>query len=145
MGRTWLQIRVDLLGGPGIELRPAPGRIFIVGPAHTFEQFAEAINQAFGGYDQFKQQLTQAATTRFGSGWAWLVAEPGGGLRIMSTPNQDTPLMPEYGGAYPILGVDVWEHAYYLDYENRRPEYVAAFLNHLVNWDEVAAELHKAL
>ena len=104
---------------------------------------AEAINQAFGGYDQFKQQLTQAGTTRFGSGWAWLVAEPGGGLRIMSTPNQDTPLMPEYGGGYPILGVDVWEHAYYLKYQNKRPDYLAAWFN-TINWDEVNRRYQQA-
>jgi Fe-Mn family superoxide dismutase len=95
---------------------------------------ANAINQAFGSFDDFKQQVSQAATTRFGSGWGWLSVEPGGKLRVESTPNQDSPLM---DGRTPILGVDVWEHAYYLKYQNRRPDYLAAWWN-TVNWDAVA-------
>ena len=95
---------------------------------------AEAINSAFGSFSQFKEQFAAAAAGRFGSGWAWLVVAPDGSLSITSTPNQDTPVME---GKSPILGLDVWEHAYYLKYQNRRPDYVAAFWN-VVNWDEVA-------
>jgi len=94
---------------------------------------ADAINAAFGSFDAFKEAFAKAATTRFGSGWAWLVAD-GSGASITSTPNQDTPLME---GKTPILGLDVWEHAYYLKYQNRRPEYIAAFWN-VVNWSAVA-------
>ncbi|MBC7812153.1 MAG: superoxide dismutase [Burkholderiales bacterium] len=94
---------------------------------------ADAINAAFGSFDGFKEQFAKAATTRFGSGWAWLVAD-GSGVSITSTPNQDTPLME---GKTPILGLDVWEHAYYLKYQNRRPEYIAAFWS-VVNWSAVA-------
>jgi superoxide dismutase, Fe-Mn family len=93
---------------------------------------AQAINSTFGGFDQFKQQFTAAATTRFGSGWAWLTSD-GGNLAITSTPNQDSPLME---GKTPLLGLDVWEHAYYVDYRNRRPDYITAWWN-VVNWDEV--------
>ena len=98
---------------------------------------ASAINSAFGSFDEFKTQFANAAATRFGSGWAWLVVS-GGGLKVSSTPNQDNPLMDvaEVKGT-PILGIDVWEHAYYLHYQNRRPDYVAAFWN-VINWDEVA-------
>jgi Fe-Mn family superoxide dismutase len=97
---------------------------------------ADAITKAFGSYDTFKEQFTAAATTRFGSGWAWLVVV-NGELKITSTPNQDNPLMDvaEVKGT-PILGLDVWEHAYYLKYQNRRPDYIAAFYN-LINWTEV--------
>ncbi len=97
---------------------------------------AEAINQTFGSFDTFKEQFTQAGMTRFGSGWAWLV-KAGNELKITSTPNQDNPLMDiaEVKGL-PLLGADVWEHAYYLKYQNRRNEYLAAFWN-VVNWDEV--------
>lgn len=95
---------------------------------------ANAINAAFGGYDQFKDQLKAKAVGQFGSGWAWLVAAPDGSVSIESTPNQDTPLMQ---GRRPILGVDVWEHAYYLKYQNKRPDYVSAWFNTL-NWDVVA-------
>ncbi len=97
----------------------------------------EAITKSFGSYDKFKEEFTKAATTRFGSGWAWLCKQADGSLQICSTPNQDNPLMPDTGckGA-PVLGLDVWEHAYYLKYQNRRPDYVAAFFN-LINWDEV--------
>jgi Fe-Mn family superoxide dismutase len=94
---------------------------------------AQDINSTFGGFDQLKQQVTQAAIGRFGSGWAWLCVDNTGKLHVDSTPNQDTPLME---GHTPILGVDVWEHAYYLKYQNRRPDYLAAWWN-VVNWDEV--------
>lgn len=101
---------------------------------------AEAINAAFGSFDEFKSQFAAAAGTRFGSGWAWLCVKDGG-LKVCSTPNQDNPLMDvaaENGcGGTPILGLDVWEHAYYLNYQNRRPDYVQAFFN-VINWDEVA-------
>ncbi len=98
---------------------------------------ADAINGAFGSFDKFKEEFTKAATTRFGSGWAWLVVS-GGKLVISSTPNQDNPLMDvaEVKGT-PILGLDVWEHAYYLNYQNRRPDYITAFYN-VINWNEVA-------
>jgi Fe-Mn family superoxide dismutase len=95
---------------------------------------AEAINAAFGSFSAFKEQFAAAAAGRFGSGWAWLVVAPDGSLSITSTPNQDTPVME---GKTPILGLDVWEHAYYLKYQNRRPDYIAAWWN-VVNWDEVA-------
>ena len=94
---------------------------------------AAAINQAFGSFDAFKEKFAQAAATRFGSGWAWLSVTKDGKLEISSTPNQDSPLME---GKTPILGIDVWEHAYYLHYQNRRPDYIAAFWN-VVNWQEV--------
>ena len=97
----------------------------------------EAITSSFGSYDKFKEEFTKAATTRFGSGWAWLCKMEGGALQICSTANQDNPLMDvsECQG-FPILGLDVWEHAYYLKYQNRRPEYIASFFN-LINWEEV--------
>ena len=98
---------------------------------------ADAITKAFGSYDNFKAEFTKAATTRFGSGWAWLCKQADGAVSICSTPNQDNPLMPDAGcKGTPILGLDVWEHAYYLKYQNRRPDYIAAFFN-LINWDEV--------
>jgi superoxide dismutase, Fe-Mn family len=96
-------------------------------------ELAEAINSKFGSFEAFKEEFTKAATTRFGSGWAWLVVN-NGELEVTSTPNQDSPLME---GKTPILGLDVWEHAYYLKYQNRRPEYISAFFN-VINWDEVA-------
>lgn len=96
-------------------------------------ELATAINSTFGSFSQFKEKFTQAATTRFGSGWAWLVVS-NGALEVASTPNQDSPLME---GKTPILGLDVWEHAYYLNYQNRRPDYITAFWN-VVNWAEVA-------
>jgi len=99
---------------------------------------ATAINDAFGSFDAFKEKFSAAAGTRFGSGWAWLCVHPGGKVDVCSTPNQDNPLMPGVGcGGYPIMGIDVWEHAYYLNYQNRRPDYVAAFFN-VINWDEVS-------
>lgn len=94
---------------------------------------AAAIDSAFGSFDAFKEKFASASTGRFGSGWAWLVVD-GGNLVVTSTPNQDTPLME---GKTPILGLDVWEHAYYLNYQNRRADYIAAFWN-VVNWDKVA-------
>jgi Fe-Mn family superoxide dismutase len=94
---------------------------------------AEAITAAFGGFDSFKEQFAKACVTRFGSGWAWLVVGKGGALSIESSPNQDSPVME---GRQPILGCDVWEHAYYLRYQNRRPDYVAAWWA-VVNWTEV--------
>ena len=93
----------------------------------------QALGSAFGSFDAFKDEFTKAATTRFGSGWAWLVKK-GAGLAVVSTPNQDTPLSE---GMTPILGIDVWEHAYYLKYQNRRPEYISNWWN-VVNWDAVA-------
>ena len=108
-------------------------------------ELAEAINQAFTSFDKLKEEFAKAATTRFGSGWAWLVKSQEGGLRIVSTPNQDNPLMmglEGYGGT-PILGLDVWEHAYYLKYQNRRPDYINAFWN-VVNWEEVSRRFREA-
>lgn len=96
---------------------------------------ADAITQKFGSYDTFKEEFTKAATTRFGSGWAWLIVTPEGELAITSSPNQDNPLMDtaEVKG-FPIVGLDVWEHAYYLKYQNRRPDYIAAYFN-VVDWN----------
>ncbi|MFS4445896.1 superoxide dismutase [Maribacter sp. 2307UL18-2] len=100
---------------------------------------ADAINDAFGSFDGFKEKFSAAAGTRFGSGWAWLCVHKGGQVEVCSTPNQDNPLMPDNGcGGTPILGLDVWEHAYYLNYQNRRPDYVQAFFN-VINWDKVSA------
>lgn len=94
---------------------------------------ADAINATFGSFDAFKEQFAKAGATRFGSGWAWLIVDQSGKLAVTSTANQDSPLM---DGNTPILGMDVWEHAYYLKYQNRRPDYMAAFFN-VINWDEV--------
>ena len=101
-------------------------------------ELAEAINKKFGSFEDFKKEFANAAATRFGSGWAWLCVGDNGELAVCSTPNQDNPLMDiaECKGT-PILGLDVWEHAYYLKYQNKRPDYIAAFWS-LVNWDEVA-------
>ncbi len=96
-------------------------------------EVADAINQAFGSFEKFQEEFTKAALTRFGSGWAWLVVKSDGKLAVTSTPNQDNPLM---DGDTPILGLDVWEHAYYLKYQNKRPDYVKAWWN-VVNWEEV--------
>ncbi|MBK7404457.1 MAG: superoxide dismutase [Phycisphaerales bacterium] len=101
---------------------------------------ADAINQAFGSFDSFKEQFAKAAATRFGSGWAWLGFDEKGKLHVASTPNQDAPAMI---GHKPLLGLDVWEHAYYLNYQNRRPDYIAAFWN-VVNWGKVAELFEKA-
>jgi Fe-Mn family superoxide dismutase len=94
---------------------------------------ADAIKSAFGGFDQFKEKFNAAATTRFGSGWAWLVKDSSGKLDILSTANQDSPVME---GKFPVMGLDVWEHAYYLKYQNRRPDYIGAWWN-VVNWAEI--------
>jgi Fe-Mn family superoxide dismutase len=98
---------------------------------------ASAIDRAFGGFDAFKDQFGTAAANLFGSGWAWLCADPAGRLVITTLPNQDSPVSQ---GLKPILGIDVWEHAYYLKYQNRRPDYIAAFWN-VVSWEQVAANL----
>jgi Fe-Mn family superoxide dismutase len=101
-------------------------------------ELAEAIKRDFGSFDAFKEKFEQAAATRFGSGWAWLATLKGGKLEVCSTPNQDNPLMPGMGcDGTPILGVDVWEHAYYLHYQNRRPDYLKAWWN-VVDWNAVA-------
>ena len=99
---------------------------------------ASAINDSFGSFDEFKSTFSKAAGTRFGSGWAWLCVHRGGKLEVCSTPNQDNPLMKGVGcGGQPILGLDVWEHAYYLNYQNRRPDYISGFFN-VINWDFVS-------
>ena len=98
-------------------------------------ELAEKINSTFGSYDELKKAMNDAGTKRFGSGWAWLVADASGTLSVMSLPNQDSPLSE---GKTPLLGIDVWEHAYYLKYQNKRPDYLAAIWN-VVNWDKVAA------
>ena len=102
-------------------------------------ELATAIDKAFGSFDAFKDEFSTAAGTRFGSGWAWLVVD-NGDLKVISTANQDSPIM---DGLTPILGLDVWEHAYYLNYQNRRPDYVSAFWN-VVNWDAVAENFDNA-
>ena len=99
----------------------------------------EAIMTEFGSFNAFKDAFSNAAATQFGSGWAWLCVHPGGKVKVCSTPNQDNPLMPGVTcGGTPILGIDVWEHAYYLNYQNRRPDYINAFFN-VINWNEVAS------
>jgi superoxide dismutase, Fe-Mn family len=103
-------------------------------------KLAPAIDNAFGSFDEFKKQFSDAAATRFGSGWAWLVVDSSGKLEVVSTANQDNPLT---DGKTPILGVDVWEHAYYLKYQNRRPEYVEAFFN-VIDWDTVSERYDQA-
>lgn len=103
---------------------------------------ADAINTAFGSFDAFKDAFSNAAATQFGSGWAWLGVN-NGTLKVTSTPNQDNPLMDGSCGCTPILGLDVWEHAYYLNYQNRRPDYINAFFN-VVNWEEVSRRFENA-
>ncbi|HZU01931.1 MAG TPA: superoxide dismutase [Ktedonobacteraceae bacterium] len=103
-------------------------------------ELASAINSTFGSFDAFKAAFNDAGAKRFGSGWAWLILDQSGKLQVVSSANQDSPLM---DGNYPILGNDVWEHAYYLKYQNRRPDYLAAWWN-VVNWDEVAKRYAKA-
>ena len=102
-----------------------------------------AINDAFGSFDDFKDTFSKAAATRFGSGWAWLCVKDGK-LDVCSTPNQDNPLMPNECGGTPILGLDVWEHAYYLNYQNRRPDYINAFFE-VINWGVVSEKFNQAL
>jgi Superoxide dismutase len=102
---------------------------------------AAAIDSELGGFEKFKEDFSKAAATRFGSGWAWLAVSPQGKLKVYSLPNQDSPLME---GDTPILGLDVWEHAYYLKYQNKRPDYIAAFWN-VVNWDEVGKRYEAAV
>jgi Fe-Mn family superoxide dismutase len=103
-------------------------------------ELASAINTTFGSFDSFKEQFQKAAVGRFGSGWAWLIID-GGKLAITSTPNQDSPIME---GKRPVLGLDVWEHAYYLKYQNRRPDYIGAFWN-VVDWTAVAKNFKSAM
>ncbi len=119
----------------------------IMGPKSGGEpdgDLAKAIASSFGSFDGFKDEFSTAAATRFGSGWAWLCKHDGGELKLCSTPNQDSPLMKDAGceGGVPILGLDVWEHAYYLHYQNRRPDYIEAFFN-VINWDKVAENFAK--
>lgn len=104
-------------------------------------ELAAAIDQSFGSFDAFKEEFSKAAATRFGSGWAWLNVD-GGKLTITSSPNQDNPII-EGSSATPILGLDVWEHAYYLHYQNRRPDYISAFFN-IINWEEVTRRYNAA-
>lgn len=99
-------------------------------------ELAQKITEQFGSFAEFQKLFAEAATTRFGSGWAWLIAEPSGKLAIVSTPNQDNPIMEDLT-VLPLLGLDVWEHAYYLNYQNRRPDYITAWWN-VVNWQTVA-------
>ena len=102
-------------------------------------ELKEAIMAEFGSFEAFKDAFSKAAATQFGSGWAWLCVLPGGKVEVCSTPNQDNPLMPGVScEGTPILGIDVWEHAYYLNYQNRRPDYIEAFFN-VINWNEVAS------
>ena len=102
------------------------------------ESLATAINNAFGSFEEFKSAFVKAAATQFGSGWAWLCVPADGNVEICASANQDNPLMPGIGcGGTPILGIDVWEHAYYLNYENRRPDYINAFFN-VIDWNKVA-------
>ena len=111
----------------------------IMGPNGVGEpsgEISESINSNFGSFENFKDKFSKAAATRFGSGWAWLCAHPNGKIEICSTANQDNPLMPNGCGGNPILCLDVWEHAYYLNYQNRRPDYINAFFN-VINWEEV--------
>jgi Fe-Mn family superoxide dismutase len=114
----------------------------VINPSNKGElsgDLKNAIMEAFGSFDAFKDTFSNAAATQFGSGWAWLCVLPGGKVEVCSTPNQDNPLMPGVTcGGTPILGLDVWEHAYYLNYQNRRPDYINAFFN-VINWNEVAS------
>ena len=113
------------------------------GGGNPAENLMSALNDSFGSFDEFKLAFSKAAGTRFGSGWAWLCVHPGGKLEICSTANQDNPLMDGIGcGGFPILGLDVWEHAYYLNYQNRRPDYIAGFFN-VINWEVVSDSFNK--
>jgi Fe-Mn family superoxide dismutase len=111
----------------------APG-----GPKAPTGNLAKAIDSTFGGFDKFKEEFTKAATTRFGSGWAWLVKDSSGKLSVYSTANQDSPYME---GKVPVVGLDVWEHAYYLKYQNKRPDYIAAFWN-IINWNDAESRFN---
>ena len=104
-------------------------------------ELAAAIETAFGSLEAGREEFVTAASTRFGSGWAWLVVDGNGDLKIYSTANQDSPLM---NGDTPIIGLDVWEHAYYLNYQNRRPDYIEAFIDNLINWDEITRRYAEA-
>ena len=105
---------------------------------------AKAIDESFGSFEEFKVAFSKAGATRFGSGWAWLCVQPGGKLGVCSTANQDNPLMKGVGfGGTPVLGLDVWEHAYYLNYQNRRPDYIAGFFN-VIDWNVVSENFAKA-
>jgi len=107
-------------------------------------ELAKAIDTAYGSFEAFKEEFSNAAAGQFGSGWAWLCVHSGGKVEVCSTPNQDNPIMPEVGcGGTPILGLDVWEHAYYLNYQNKRPEYIDAFFN-VIDWKEVSSRYAKA-
>jgi Fe-Mn family superoxide dismutase len=106
---------------------------------------AAAIDNAFGSFEEFKTAFAQAAATQFGSGWAWLCVHADGSVKVCASANQDNPLMPGIGcGGTPILGIDVWEHAYYLNYQNRRPDYINAFFN-VIDWDKVASLYEKGV
>jgi len=107
-------------------------------------KLSESINSSFGDFENFKNEFSKAAATRFGSGWAWLCVCEGGKLCVCSTPNQDNPLMEGSCGGTPILALDVWEHAYYLNYQNRRPDYINAFFN-VINWEEVNNRFEAAI
>jgi Fe-Mn family superoxide dismutase len=113
----------------------------VMGPKKGGEptgELAEAINKAYGSFEEFKNAFSNAAATQFGSGWAWLCVHAGGAVEVCSTPNQDNPLMPGVAcDGTPILGLDVWEHAYYLNYQNRRPDYIDAFFS-VIDWDQVS-------
>ncbi|MGG7621625.1 superoxide dismutase [Bacillus coreaensis] len=115
----------------------------VIAPAGNVAPSSElgaAIEKAFGSFDNFKAEFTKAALTRFGSGWAWLVVNEQGALEVTSTPNQDNPIME---GKVAILGLDVWEHAYYLNYQNRRPDYIESFFK-IINWDAVSSKFEQA-
>ena len=106
------------------------------------EELAKAIDEAFGSFEAFKTAFSKAAATQFGSGWAWLTVQKGGKVAVLSTANQDNSLMPHVGGGTPILGLDVWEHAYYLNYQNRRADYIEAFFA-IINWEKVSQLYHQ--
>lgn len=110
-------------------------------------KLADAVNNDLGGFERFKEQFIKAAQTRFGSGWAWLTVGKDGKLLVENSANQDSPLMGDFvglSGGTPILGLDVWEHAYYLNYQNRRPDYISAFFN-IINWEDVARRYEQAV